>query len=112
MNLRDVLSRLIVEGNAHVLSTQECTLLHGLTVRVYVDEEMMMHLALLRKGVFPSQTEWNTVMRCWPQPLPEPLPVPTEASGPRNHTRALVACWRTPRPEMRGAMELSEGATK
>ena len=107
-NLRDLLSRLIVEGNAHVLSTQECRLLHGLTIQVYVDEDRLVHLALIRPNVFPSRSEWNTVMRAWPQPLPDPQPQPVEAVGGRTHHRALTACWRVPRPEMLGAMELGE----
>ena len=110
MNLRDMLSQMVIECNANLLAIQERNLLRGLTIRVYVEPDMLIHLALIRDDVFPSQSEWDTVMRCWPQPLPIPWPKPKAEIGRKLHHRALTACWRVPRPEMQGAMELNNGA--
>lgn len=58
----------LAEAQAHPLQRQRFTLGRGLTIVVYVYQGLN-HLALVRPApIFPSDQEWHTVLRNWPQP--------------------------------------------
>jgi hypothetical protein len=77
---------------------QHIALRHGLGIELYVDENGVNHLMLYRPAVFPSESEWDAVLRAYPNLLlPAQLPRPEQASSIRR--KALIARWAPPRLE-------------
>lgn len=94
--LKTVLANLLCAAKKSPGNIQSITLRNGLEIRLYVDRERQVHLALQRQKVFPAETEWLTVLRCWPVQLPEMWPQPVECSSETLKTKALCAVWQTP----------------
>lgn len=98
--LRRLLEQALIAANGARNMKQTFVLGRGLQVELYVDEAGEVHLLLGRQGVYPADHERDTVLRCWPQPLPDPAPAFEQKKARGRH--ALVASWRPPRPEMAG----------
>ncbi len=94
-----------LRANAH----QAFTLGRGLTVTVYVDGRGRNHLKLSRLGVYPSASEWATVLRAWPQPVPEGV---KPNQYPDGEHRCLAAVWEVPRVDPFGQATHSEPETR
>jgi len=95
--LRHVLDLLIRDANAARDIRHKTLLRGGLVIEFYVTAAGENHLLLWRYQAAPSDLEWTTVMRRWPQPLPDPAPAPHPFKNGQHY--CLSAHWRAPRPD-------------
>jgi hypothetical protein len=98
MDLKSALKTMVSSALRHPGRVQTATLSRGLVVRLYVSNDMQdIHLSIQRPEVYPSESEWMTILRKWPVPLPQTWPKPEYKSSP--NVKALCACWQTPQLE-------------
>lgn len=69
----------------------------GLSIAVLQDPDGQVALKIERLNAEPSAQEWETVLKHWPEPVPDGV-VPTSRKAGRRH--ALTARW--PRPALLG----------
>lgn len=103
--LSAILADMLTEAHANRGRRIRRTLPGDLALVVYICELRRIHLAMIRRGIVgPSLTEWNTVMRAIPWPLPPTWPQPgrVEVTRPAGRLVALVADWPLT-PDIRGA---------
>lgn len=96
--LKAIARELLRQAKLQPCTTQVRHLDGGLWLGVRIDSPDDRQLKLERKGVAPSAEEWKTVLDHWPEPLPDPRPVPTKyKTGPRY---ALVGRWKSVQAEL------------
>ena len=106
--LRQILAAMIRDANAaRDLRQKPPRLKGGLFIEFYVTAAGENHLLLWRHQAAPSDLEWTTVMRLWPQPLPDPAPAPHPFKNCQHY--CLSAHWRMPRPDPFNAVATTNG---
>ena len=94
-----VLAGLVHQAELHPGQVLEHALKSGLTVKVNCEIDGTTRLLLARKGVYPSDTEFATVLAHWPYDISLDV-VPEKFEYNSNHnTRwfCLRARWETPK---------------
>jgi len=94
-----VLEKLLEQAELHPGQVQEHKLKSGLTIAVNCEIDGTTRLLLARKGVYPSDTEFATVLAHWPYDISLDV-VPEKYEYNSNHnTRwfCLRARWETPK---------------
>ena len=95
--LRAITRELIAQAKLHPCAAHAKQLPRGLWVAVRIDDPADRQLKLERKGVYPADIEWQTVLAHWPEPVPEGITPTRYKSGPRY---ALVGRWKAPQAEL------------
>ncbi len=88
------LKHMLGEARLRIGERQKRTLDGGLTLEIAQGRDGQVFLQLSRQGVEPSRKEWETVLKYWPEALPDPRPIPVgRKEGPVYFRTA-----RWPRP--------------
>lgn len=91
-----VLDKLNSQALAHPGKIQTHELKSGLTVKVNCEIDGTTRLLLARDGVYPSDTEFTTVMANWPYDPPLEI-VPEKTESQNGKIFGLRAKWETPK---------------
>jgi hypothetical protein len=89
-----VLDQLLKQAELHPGQVQTHALKSGLTVKVNCEIDGTTRLLLAREGVYPSDTEYATILAHWP--YDPPLDVEPEKCQNKN-IFGLRAKWETPK---------------
>lgn len=103
--LRKILKQALADAR-RLNIPQRRTLFKGLSIEVAQNPTGDVQLLLSRSDVAPSQAEWDTVLKHWPERLPADLQKPSSHKEGRRY--ALVGRW--PRPAESASSDAVEAA--
>ena len=86
------LAGMLRQAAARPASVQSKNLFRGLRVDIMVGIDGQTRLMIARKGVYPSDAEWVTILSYWPYDPPEAVPEKFEY----RQWRCMRAVWPTP----------------
>jgi len=96
-----VLAQLVEQAGLHPGQVQEHKLKSGLTVKINIEIDGTTRLLLAREKVYPSDTEYATILAHWPYDISlDVVPEKFEYSNNyKSHWFCLRARWETPAKE-------------
>lgn len=92
MKLKEIIANKLEQAHRNRGQHQSADLGNGLHLRLYILDSNI-HFLIWRHQVRPADHEWNTIMRHWPWPLPDPLPAPDYIQSASGAECGLRSRW-------------------